>query len=84
MSKNQVLNCKSHKQERDTINQPKEKLFCPPTMKRFDNLTSNEYKVVWACKICFTCILSEAAVVNHMTNTCSGLVAQNPPSPPQK
>jgi len=85
MSKNPFVNCKSRRRRRVKvpINKPKEKLFCPRTMVRYDN-SPNEYSTKWVCKICLKCILSEAAVVNHLTTTCSALADQDLPSPPKK
>lgn len=85
MSKNPFVNCRSRRRRRTTknpINKPKEKLFCPRSMVRYDN-SPNEYSTKWVCKMCLKCILSEAAVVNHLTN-CSAMTNQDLPSPPKK
>jgi hypothetical protein len=42
------------------------KLFCPNFMMRFDQTTTG-YNPVWVCRICYTFILSEDAVRNHLT-----------------
>jgi len=86
MAKNPFVNSKSRKRRRGRApkNPPKEKLFCPRTMIRYDN-APDEYPTKWVCKICLKCILSEAAVVKHTTTTCIGLaVPDRPPSPPKK
>ncbi|XP_001952185.1 uncharacterized protein LOC100165823 [Acyrthosiphon pisum] len=72
MSKNPFVNCKSRKRRKIRVPtiKPKEKLFCPRTMVRYDK-TPGDYPTKWVCKMCLKCVLSEAAVTNHLT-TCSG------------
>ncbi|CAH1733317.1 uncharacterized protein LOC126551735 [Aphis gossypii] len=69
MSKNPLMNCKSRKQRKNTgpILEPKEKLFCPRTMVRYDN-TKTVYSTVWSCKMCLKILLSEEAARSHVIN----------------
>ncbi|XP_060866404.1 zinc finger and SCAN domain-containing protein 10-like [Metopolophium dirhodum] len=72
MSKNPFVNCKSRKRRKIRVPsiKPKEKLFCPRTMVRYDG-SHSDYPTKWICKMCLKCILSEEAVTSHLTN-CSG------------
>jgi len=47
------------------VKKPDVKLFCPRTMVRYDD-TPNEYKTIFVCKMCLTCVLSEDAVKPHI------------------
>lgn len=38
---------------------------CPRIMVRYDN-TPNEYKTMFICKMCMTCVLSEGALGSHI------------------
>ncbi|CAI6365609.1 unnamed protein product [Macrosiphum euphorbiae] len=73
MPKNPFVNCKSRKRRKirrvPTIT-PKEKLFCPRTMVRYDG-SHSDYPTKWVCKMCLKVVLSEEAVKNHLNN-CSG------------
>ncbi|KAL4141825.1 hypothetical protein QTP88_004382 [Uroleucon formosanum] len=84
MSKNPFVNCKSRKRRkaRIPIAQPKEKLFCPRTMVRYDG-SHDDYPTKWVCKMCLKCILNEEAVTKHLTN-CSGKAAAPPPQQTKK
>lgn len=79
MSKNPFVNCKSRKRRKVRYVKPKQdNVFCPRTMVRYTN-SPNEYKTVWICKMCMTCILSEEAVNRHI-NDCKERIQQNQPS----
>lgn len=45
------------------VNQKKK--YCPRLMVRYDD-TQTDYKTVFVCKICVTCILKESAVAEHL------------------
>ncbi|XP_025206803.1 uncharacterized protein LOC112602761 [Melanaphis sacchari] len=84
MPKNPFVNCKSRKRRkaRAPISKPKEKLFCPRTMVRYDNSPS-DYGTIWVCKMCLVCMLSEDAVKKHLTN-CNALSKKDKPAPATK
>jgi len=60
MPKNPFVNCKLRKWRkiRGPVPRPQEKLFCPRTMVRYDNLPSG-YNTIWICKMCLIFLLSE-------------------------
>ncbi|CAI6371710.1 unnamed protein product [Macrosiphum euphorbiae] len=61
-------------------NHPKKKLFCPPTMVRYD-CDKLDYPTRWVCKICLRMLLSEEAVANHLNN-CRKKPRQSNQAPP--
>ncbi|XP_026811485.1 uncharacterized protein LOC113552767 [Rhopalosiphum maidis] len=83
MSKNPFVNCESHEQKKikGPIVEPKEKLFCPPTIVRLGN-EQFEFNSMWFYKTCLKSLLSEDAVNNHLTicNTLSKRDEANPPT----
>jgi len=84
MSKNPFVNCKSRKRRkvRAPIVKPKEKLFCPRTMVRYDNCPT-AFSTIWVCKMCLRSMLSEDAVNNHLI-TCNALTRRDKVNPPKK
>lgn len=66
MPKNPFVNCKSRKRRRARVVVKQEpKVYCPRTMVRYDN-APNEYKTMFVCKMCMTCVLSESALNSHI------------------
>ncbi|XP_003245237.1 uncharacterized protein LOC100571294 [Acyrthosiphon pisum] len=82
MAKNPFMNCKSRKRRkaRNPPPAPKEKLYCPRTMVRYDK-SFKDYPTKWVCKMCLKILLSENAVKNHLTN-CNAHSRQPEPAPP--
>lgn len=82
-NKNPFVNCKSRKRRRPKkVIRPRteEDKKCPRTMVKYTN-SPNEYKTLWICKMCFTAVLSEAAVTVHVAQ-CKE--ASKKPPPPKK
>jgi len=84
MPKNSSVNRESRKQrkKRDPIVKPKEKLFCPQFMVRFDDLPM-EYTTMWVCTICLKNLLSVNAARNHAT-ICGASSGRDGAKPPTK
>jgi len=81
--KHPFMDCKSRKQRKKSIptTKPKEKLFCPRTMIRYDG-SHGDYPTKWVCKMCLKMLLSQEAVTNHLAN-CSGQTRQSSQAPPK-
>lgn len=66
MPKNPFVNCKSRKRRKKrVIVRQVPKGYCPRTMVRYDD-SPNEYKTMFVCKMCMTCVLSENALNAHI------------------
>lgn len=64
--KNPFVNCKSRKKRKmKVIAQKQPKTYCPRSMVRYDD-SPNEYKTIFVCKMCMTCVLDENAVPAHI------------------
>ncbi|CAI6352330.1 unnamed protein product [Macrosiphum euphorbiae] len=70
------------KKIRAPVDEPKEKLFCPRTMVRYDG-SHSDYPTKWICKMCLKVILSEEAVKNHLIK-CSIQCNRAMPPPQMK
>ncbi|XP_022164463.1 zinc finger protein MSN4-like [Myzus persicae] len=81
MSKNPFV-CKTRRRKKakttpTPIVKPKEKAFCPRSMVRYEG-SPNDYSTKWVCKMCLKCLLSEAAVLNHVASCTSSSRPQLP------
>lgn len=66
MPKIPFVNCKSRKRKRTKVVVKSEpKRYCPRSMIRYDD-APNEYKTMFICKICLTCVLCEDALNSHI------------------
>lgn len=63
--KNPFVNCKSRKRRKARVVRKQPKVYCPRSMVRYDD-SPNEYKTIFVCKMCMTCVLDENSVAAHI------------------